>query len=194
MTADPSMEAASPQPPATSPQPPPAAPRARWRTWLVRLLRDVRLLIVVVCGIGGLLIGGLIIAGAVNDQVLSATGSRTQAMVVDYRGHDLVVAFPTSAGQPVRATIGLEDHEQLSAFPLESVVGVIYDPDHPSTADLGEHVLGIGASLDRVGMGLLMLTFCVGLIWWGALQAARQWSRGRGRPPHRMAPGGNGGV
>jgi hypothetical protein len=70
--------------------------------------------------------------------------------------------------------IGLLEDERLDSFPVERMVGVVYDPDHPGTVDLDLHVLGIGALVDRavtVVMGLGFLAFSLFLIGLGIQEA-----------------------
>jgi hypothetical protein len=57
--------------------------RGGWRGWLVRLMMAVQVLIVGAVVVAGVPMFGLMIAGAVNEQLLTSTGARTQTMVVD---------------------------------------------------------------------------------------------------------------
>ena len=161
MTSDASTEAARPT-------------RGGLVGWLARLGMAAQVLVVAALAVGGVPMFGRMIAGAVEEQLLASDGARTQAMVVDHGPHELTVAFQPPEGQRVRAVIGLLEDERLDSFPVERMVGVVYDPDHPGTADLDLHVLGIGALVDRavtVVTGLGFLAFSLFLIGLGIQEA-----------------------
>jgi amino acid transporter len=163
--------------------------------WLARLGTAAQVLIVAALTVAAVPMFVLMIAGAVEEQLLTSHGARTQAMVVDHGTHELTVAFQPPAGRRVRAVVGLLEGERLDSFPVESTVGVVYDPGHPGTVDLDVHVLGIGNLIDRavtVVMGLGLLAFCLFLIGLGlkeARSALTAWAGRPGVPRRRGTPG-----
>jgi hypothetical protein len=177
MTTDPSTDAVTP-------------PRGGWRGWVARVGMAVQVLIVGAVAIAGVPMFALMVAGAVNDQLLASTGARTQAMVVDHGDQEVTVAFQPPGSRGVRAVVGLREDERPAAYPVEGVVGVVYDPRHPRTVDLEGHLLGIGNLGDGVVtavMGLLCLLFSLGLVGLGCREAARTLTarRRRGRASGR---------
>jgi hypothetical protein len=159
-------------------------PRGGWRGRLARLGMATQVLIVGAIGIAGVPFFGLMIAGAVNEQLLASTGTRAQAVVIDHGEQQVTVAFDLPAGQRVQAPVGLWEDERPGAYPVESTVGVVYDPDHPRTVDLEARLRGIGSLIDRVvsaGMGLLFLLFSIGLIVLGGREAASTLTAWRSR-------------
>jgi hypothetical protein len=178
MTTDPSTDAVTP-------------PRGGWRGWLARLGFAVQVLIIGAVAIGGIPMFALMVAGAVDEQLLTSTGVRTQAMVIDHGDQEVAVAFQPPGSQRVRAVIGLWEGERPAAYPVEGMVGVVYDPHHPRTVDLDGHLLGIGNLVDRAVtavMGLLLLLFCLMLVGMGGREAARMLTaRRRGRASGRSS-------
>jgi hypothetical protein len=163
MTTDPSTDAVTP-------------PRGGWRGRLARLGMAVQVLIVGALTIAGIPMFALMVADAVDEQLLASTGAQTQAMVIDHGNQELTVAFQPPGSQRVRAVIGLLEDERGAAYPVEDMVGVVYDPDDPRTVDLDGHLLGIGNLVDRVVtavMGLAFLLFSLMLVGTGGREAAR---------------------
>jgi hypothetical protein len=149
-------------------------------------------LIVGAVSIAGIPMFALMVAAAVDEQLLTSTGARTQAMVIDHGNQEVTVAFQPPGSQRVRAVIGLWEDERPAAYPVEGMVGVVYDPHHPRTVDLEGHLLGIGKLVDRVVtavMGLLFLLFSLMVVGMGGREAARmvtarrQRGRASGRSP-----------
>jgi hypothetical protein len=177
MTTDPSTDTVTP-------------PRGGWRGWLARLGMAVQVLIVGAVSIAGIPMFALMVAAAVDEQLLTSTGARTQAMVIDHGNQEVTVAFQPPGSQRVRAVIGLWEDERPAAYPVEGMVGVVYDPHHPRTVDLEGHLLGIGKLVDRVVtavMGLLFLLFSLMVVGMGGREAARMLTarRQRGRASGR---------
>jgi hypothetical protein len=163
MTTDPSTDAVTP-------------PRGGWRGWLARLGMAVQVLVVGAVSIAGIPMFALMVAAAVDEQVLTSTGARTQAMVIDHGNQEVTVAFQPPGSQRVRAVIGLSEDERPAAYPVEGLVGVVYDPHHPRTVDLEGRLLGIGNLVDRVVtavMGLLFLLFSLMVVGMGGQEAIR---------------------
>jgi hypothetical protein len=110
MTTDPSTDAVTP-------------PRGGWRGWLARLGFAVQVLIIGAVAIGGIPMFALMVAGAVDEQLLTSTGVRTQAMVIDHGDQEVAVTFQPPGSQRVRAVIGLWEGERPAAYPVEAWSG-----------------------------------------------------------------------